>query len=82
MGTGLWADSVSVERINHILTHVARQFPVDTAKFALGGLGYAGNIALRYTELCYEKPGQFPVLPKAVFAINCPVDLLGACRLV
>jgi hypothetical protein len=77
MGTGLWADSASVGRLNQILAHVIGQFSVDTAKFALGGLGYAGDIALRYTELCYEKPNQFPVLPKLVFAINCPVDLLG-----
>jgi len=77
MGTGLWADSVAVGRLNQILTHVLGQFSVDTAKFALGGLGYTGAIVMRYTEMCYEKPGQFPVLPKVVFAINSPVDLTG-----
>jgi hypothetical protein len=80
MGTGLWADSISVERINHILTDVIGRFSADTAKFAIGGLGYAGDIALRYTEMCYEKPMKFPVLPKAVFAINCPVDLTGLAQ--
>jgi hypothetical protein len=46
----------------------------------LGGFIYAGNTALRYTELCYENPSRFPVLPKAVFAINSPVDLVGLAR--
>ncbi len=77
MGTGLWADSASVTRINQILTHVIKHFSADTAKFAIGALGYAGNTSLRYTEMCYERPGQFPLLPKAVFAISCPVDLTG-----
>jgi len=75
LGTSLWADSASVSRMNHILTHVVKHYSADTAKFVIGALGYAGNTSLRYTEMCYEKPAQFPVLPKAVFAISCPVDL-------
>ena len=80
MGTSLWADSVAVSRLNQILTHVISHYSADTSKFAIGALGYAGNIALRYSEMCYEKPGQFPVLPKAVFAITCPVDLTGLAQ--
>ncbi len=80
MGTSLWADSNAVSRMNQILTHVIRHYSADTSKFVIGALGYAGNIALRYTELCYENPGQFPVLPKAVFAITCPVDLTGLAQ--
>jgi hypothetical protein len=75
LGTSLWADSSSVSRINHLLSHVLTRFQADTSKFVIGALGYSGNTALRYTEMCYEKPGKFPVLPKAVFAITCPVDL-------
>ncbi|HEX3081038.1 MAG TPA: hypothetical protein VHQ04_11265, partial [Puia sp.] len=67
------ADSSSVDRMNQILQHVVNHFSADTSKFALGGFMYAGNITLRYTELCYENPSRFPILPKAVFAINCPV---------
>jgi hypothetical protein len=77
MGTSLWADSTAVERINHIMVNAAKKFSADTSGFALGGLGYAGNIALRYTEMCYEKASLFPVLPKVVFAVNTPVDLLA-----
>jgi len=74
------ADSSSVDRINQILHHVITHYSADTSGFALGGFMYAGNTALRYTELCYENPSRFPLLPKAVFAINCPVDLTGLAR--
>jgi hypothetical protein len=77
MGQGLSADSSSVSRISIILKNVINHFSSDTSRFAIGALGYTGNIALRYTEMCYENPKQFPILPKAVFAMNCPVDLPG-----
>jgi len=80
LGTSLCADSSSVDRLNQILKHVISHYSADTSKFALGGFMYAGNTALRYTELCYENPPRYPVLPKAVFAINCPVDLVGLAR--
>ncbi len=76
----LCADSSSIDRINQILQHVITHYSADTSKFALGGFMYAGNTALRYTELSYENPSRFPVVPKAVFAINCPVDLVGLAR--
>jgi hypothetical protein len=75
LGPVLTADSASVNRINLILKNVIERYSADTSKFAFGALGYAGNITLRYTEMCYENPKQFPILPKAVFAMNCPVDL-------
>ncbi len=77
LGPALSADSVSVYRINIILKNVISHYSADTSRFAIGALGYAGNVILRYTEMCYENPGQFPILPKAVFAMNCPVDLPG-----
>jgi hypothetical protein len=80
MGQGLSADSSSVYRLNVILKSVIDHYSTDTSRFVLGALGYTGNIALRYTEMCYENPARFPVLPKAVFAINCPVDLPGLVR--
>jgi hypothetical protein len=73
----LSADSSSVSRISNILKNVINHFSPDTSGFAIGALGYTGNTILRYTEMCYENPKLFPVLPKAVFAINCPVDLSG-----
>ncbi len=77
LGPELSADSSSVNRITNILKNVIVHYSADTSGFAIGALGYAGNIVLRYTEMCYENPTQFPVLPKAVFAMDCPVDLPG-----
>ena len=74
------ADSSSVNRINQILQHVITHYSADTSRFVLGGFMYAGTTALRYTELCYENPSRYPLLPKAVFAINSPVDLVGLAR--
>ena len=80
LGPSFCADSPSVDRINQILRHVVTHYSADTSRFVLGGFMYAGNTALRYTELCYENPSSYPVLPKAVFGINTPVDLTGLAR--
>src|SRR5579862_338092 len=71
------ADTATMERINLILKHVGQRFYADTSKFAIGGFEYAGNVALRYTELTYQDPSRFYIQPKAVFAINCPVDVIA-----
>src|SRR5947209_12564830 len=73
----LYADKFAVDRINTILKDIVQRFHADTSKFALGGYDEAGNIALRYLELNYQKPSQFPLQPKAVFAIDTPVNLFG-----
>jgi hypothetical protein len=73
----LYADSFAVKRINTILSDIIERFHADTSRFAIAGYDESGNIALRYTELAYQFPSQFPVLPKAVFGIDTPVDLFG-----
>ena len=77
----LYADTTAVDRINAILRHVVAKFSTDTSKFAIAGFDYAGIIALRYTELTYEHPTEFLIHPKAVFAIDSPVDLFGLWHL-
>lgn len=73
--SGFVADSATTGRISRLLQSVATTFSVDTAMFVLGGFGFAGNIALRYTEYCCAQPGLFPIKPKAVFTIGSFVDL-------
>ena len=34
-------------------------------------------IGLRYAEYCFEKPDEFPIKPKAVFALDPAVDLIN-----
>jgi hypothetical protein len=73
----LYADTSTTERLNTILKHIISKYSVDTSKFILGGYDFAGNIALRYTELTNENPSQFLIHPKAVIAIDSPIDLYG-----
>ncbi|HZG25467.1 MAG TPA: hypothetical protein VEZ17_12840, partial [Chitinophagaceae bacterium] len=73
----LYADSAATQIVSAVLKDVAARFSVDTSRFALGGYDEAGTIALRYTEFAYENAALFPVQPKAVFAIDAPVDLFG-----
>jgi hypothetical protein len=76
-GLEVLADEPAVRRIESIVRDVMKRFSVDSSKFALAGYDIAGDIALRYTEMSYEHPAEFSVHPKAVFGIDCPVDLFG-----
>src|SRR3954471_24581547 len=73
----LYADNVSIDRMNAIVNDIVQRFHADTSKFALAVYDEAGNIALRYTELTYQNPARFPLEPKAVFGIDSPVNLFG-----
>ncbi|MFI5220633.1 MAG: hypothetical protein ACHQNT_14195 [Bacteroidia bacterium] len=73
----LYADSSAIARISIILKDIVNRFKADESKFVLAGYDEAGMIVLRYTELTYENPSQFPVQPKVVFAIDSHVDLFG-----
>jgi pimeloyl-ACP methyl ester carboxylesterase len=72
----LYADAPAVERINAVLAHVAATYRVDTGRFVLVGYDYAGAVALRYTEMTRELPARFAVRPRAVIAVDSPVDVL------
>ena len=65
----LYADTITIERLNTILKHVVLKYAVDTSKFVLAGYDFAGNIALRFTEFTKEHPSKFLIHPKAVIAI-------------
>lgn len=77
MGNKLYADAGAIDRINTVTNHLAATFSIDTARVVLGGYDFAGNIALRYTELANETPAKYNLHPKAVFAVDAPVDLFG-----
>jgi len=72
-----YADSMAVDRINRILSHVIAKYAVDPDRFAIGGYDYSGMIVLRYVELAWQGGINFPVKPKAVFAIDASVDIFG-----
>jgi pimeloyl-ACP methyl ester carboxylesterase len=77
MNNKLFADTAVVTRINTILRHAVAHFSIDSSRVALAGYSYAGNIALRYAELTNEDPGEYPLRPRAVFAVDSPVDCLA-----
>jgi hypothetical protein len=77
MGQKLDADTAAVARINAVVSSVVAKFSVDTGRFVLAGFSFAGNIALRYTELAHQHPSLCTIHPKAVFAVDTPVDLFG-----
>jgi pimeloyl-ACP methyl ester carboxylesterase len=76
-GTRLYADTSMLELLNRIAKDILRVYDLRKDQFAIGGLSSGGTIALRYAELCHEKPAEFPILPVAVFAVDSPVDLVG-----
>ena len=76
----LYADEAAINRINAVLKNIQQRYTTDTSKFALAGYDEAGGIALRYTELAYQYKSKYPVQPKAVFAVDSPVDIFGLWR--
>ena len=74
-GNRLYADSSMMSFLNIALKQTLNKYHLSNKKVAIGGLSAGGVIALRYAELCYEKPENYPVLPAAVFSVDAPVDL-------
>jgi len=66
----LYADSFSIYRINRLIKDVQKRYAPDPLKFALAGYDEAGNIALRYTELSYQHPTQYPVQPNSLLELT------------
>jgi hypothetical protein len=76
-GESFYADSKSIDNLNRTFEDVKKRYNVKQNDFIIGGFGGGGMIGLRYTEYCYEKPIEFPIKPKAVFAIDPAVDLIN-----
>jgi pimeloyl-ACP methyl ester carboxylesterase len=76
-GNKIYADEPTINGINRALSDSIKRFRLSKDKFVIGGFSAGGTIALRYAELCKESPSQFPINPKAVFAIDSPVDIIN-----
>jgi hypothetical protein len=75
-GFRLYADKSIIDLLNRIMQEVKQEYHLKKDQFAIGGMSSGGTIALRYAELCNEKT-DFPIQPRAVFAVDSPVDLIG-----
>ena len=79
--TKLTADTLVREKLSHVLAHALKTIEVNKEEVFIGGFSAGGNIALRYAELCHQFPEKYPVLPKAVFMADSPVDLFHSWNL-
>ncbi|MFM7487967.1 MAG: hypothetical protein ACKO13_13735 [Cytophagales bacterium] len=77
IGAKIYADEPTLSAINRALTDSIKRFRLDNKKMVVGGFSAGGTIALRYAEKCMERPGDFPIEPKAVFAVDSPVDIIN-----
>lgn len=76
-GMRLYADKSMIELLNRVASDMLSSYHLRKEQFAIGGMSSGGTIALRYAELCMEKPAEFPIRPQAVFDVDSPVDLIG-----
>lgn len=76
MGNKIYADSIVIENLNILLKDVVKRYKIQPDKFVIGGFSAGGTISLRYVERCKETPSIFPVNPRAVFAVDSPVDII------
>ncbi|RED97970.1 hypothetical protein [Marinoscillum furvescens] len=74
-GPKLYADRHVVKQINQVIDSVKSKYEYPEEKIMIGGFGAGGTIALRYAEYCLAYSDDYPIQPKAVFAIDAPVDL-------
>jgi hypothetical protein len=77
VGMRLLPDTIAMEWMNKVFSHVLAQYKVDSPLFAVGGFDLAGMSVLRYAELAREFPAQYVIHPAVVFGIASPVDLAG-----
>jgi hypothetical protein len=75
--THLYADQSMITLLNTIIKEILQTYSLRKDEFVIGGMSSGGTIALRYAELCNEKPSEFPIQPKAVFDVDSPLDLAG-----
>lgn len=74
-GNKLYADSVTQVKLTLVINDILKRYRVNRNSFVLGGYSAGGMIAMRYAELCYEFPDQYPIQPKAIFTVDSPIDV-------
>lgn len=76
-GFHLTANDAVAARLTQILTDVLIRHKMDQEQFVFGGFSAGGSIVMRYAELCHETPGDYPVVPSAIFTVDSPIDLIA-----
>jgi len=65
-------DSASQNSLKAIINHVTTRYQLNGKNFYIGGFSIGGSCAVKYAELSIQN--NYPVKPKAVFAINPQLD--------
>ncbi|MEM6722899.1 MAG: hypothetical protein AAF598_02615 [Bacteroidota bacterium] len=73
--TFLSADERLIPHLNRVFEDVMDRYSIQPDQFILGGFSAGGIIAMRYAELCVEKPDSFPIQPAGLFMVDSPIDL-------
>lgn len=66
------SDSLSQQSLKEIVNLVADKYQLKNKSLYIGGFSIGGTCALKYSELSVQN--NYPVRPKAVFAIDAPLD--------
>lgn len=70
--SSLGSDSASQQSLKEILELVFTTYQLKGKDFYIGGFSIGGTCAIKYAELSVQN--NFPIKPKAVFAIASPLD--------
>lgn len=60
--------------LNQIFSDIVKKHKVSKDYFIIGGLSNGAVISLTYAEQAVKNPGNFFLIPKAVFALDAPLD--------
>ncbi len=71
----LYLDSVSKIFLNGVLQQVITAYKISKDKVVIGGFSAGGLLALSYAEEANKVANSTPLIPKAVFGVDCPTDL-------
>ncbi|MBO9703337.1 MAG: hypothetical protein J7604_24195 [Sporocytophaga sp.] len=69
-------DSISTVLITASIKDMTDKYNIPKDRVFLGGFSSGGNLALLYTEMSVKNKGNAYVVPKGVFAVDAPVDLI------
>lgn len=66
------SDAASQQSLKDMVDLVAAKYQLKEKDFYIGGFSIGGTCAIKYSELAIQK--NYPVKPKAVFAVDPPLD--------
>lgn len=66
------SDMASQQSLKEMIDFVVNKYQLKDKDFYIGGFSIGGTCVVKYSELAVQK--NYPIKPKAVFAIDPPLD--------